>query len=251
MLVSSRSYVLLLAALLPACTQAHASMNPASVDAGISLPIPPPSSVSEKTADPLPTKAAAPADPEPAKPTIIRVPYEGVRSPALRGGTLHSPMPGGFLGGWNGDTGLDIAGNRLDVYAIGAGTLDYSEWGHTLWTRGKDTAYSVRLALDEPIPWGTGGEHKITHVYYTHLSKLETTQAEGAPTRKHVEAGEKIGVSGIGNGVPHLHLGLLLDNQVEQDSWTFILREGDIRKVFGNYKNGELLPLPPKTTTAK
>jgi murein DD-endopeptidase MepM/ murein hydrolase activator NlpD len=150
-------------------------------------------------------------------------------------------MPGGYLGGWNGDTGLDIAGNRLDVFAIAAGTLDYSEWGHTLWTRGRDTPYSVRLALDEPIAWG---ERRITHVYYTHLSTVETQQAEGAATRKHVEAGERIGVSGIGNGVPHLHLGLLLDDQVEQDSWTFILREGDIRKVMGGYRNGELLPRP-------
>jgi murein DD-endopeptidase MepM/ murein hydrolase activator NlpD len=167
-------------------------------------------------------------------------PYTGPRSPPLRGAKLHSPMPGGFLGGWNGDTGLDIAGNRRDVFAIAAGTLDYSEWGHTLWTRGRDTPYSVRLALDEPIPWG---EHRITHVYYTHLSKVETQQAEGSASPKHVEAGERIGVSGIGNGVPHLHLGLLLDGQVEQDSWTFILREGDIRKVMGNYRNGELLPL--------
>jgi murein DD-endopeptidase MepM/ murein hydrolase activator NlpD len=163
-------------------------------------------------------------------------------SPPLRSGTLQSPMPGGYLGGWAGDTGLDIAGDHLDVYAIAAGTLDYSEWGHTLWTRGKDTAFSVRLALDTPIAWGERGEHRITHVYYTHLSKLETIQAEGAKPRKHVAAGERIGVSGIGNGVPHLHLGLLLDDQVEQDSWTFILREGDIRKVFGGYKNGELLP---------
>ncbi|MBX3226595.1 MAG: hypothetical protein KF837_04750 [Labilithrix sp.] len=165
-----------------------------------------------------------------------------VRSPLLRSGTLHSPMPGGSLGGWDGDTGLDIAGNRLDVYAIAAGTLDYSEWGHTLWKSGKDTPYSVRIALDAPIPWGDG--HRITHVYYTHLSKVETNQPEGAATRKHVDAGEKIAVSGIGNGVPHLHLGLLLDNQVEQDDWTYILREGPIRKVMGNYKNGELLPLP-------
>src|SRR6185369_15871977 len=160
-------------------------------------------------------------------------------SPPLRGGKLRSPMPGGYLGGWNGDTGLDIAGNHLPVHAIAAGTLDYSEWGHTLWTRGRDTPYSVRLALDEPIPWG---DHRITHVYYTHLSKLETVQAEGSPLRKHVDAGERIGVSGIGNGVPHLHRGLLLDGQVEQDSWTYILREGDIRKVMGSYRNGELLP---------
>jgi murein DD-endopeptidase MepM/ murein hydrolase activator NlpD len=148
-------------------------------------------------------------------------------------------MPGGFFGGWNGDTGLDIAGNHLDVYAVAAGTLDYSEWGHTLWTRGRDTPYSVRIALDVPIAWG---DHRITHVYYTHLSRVDTTQTEGAPARKHVDAGEHIGTSGIGNGVPHLHLGFLLDDQVEQDSWTYILREGEIRKVLGNYKNGELLP---------
>ncbi len=168
-------------------------------------------------------------------------PSTAPRSPPLKGGRLHSPMPGGTLGGWYGDTGLDIAGNRLDVFAIAAGTLDYSEWGHTLWTRGRDTPYSVRLALDEPIPWG---DRKITHVYYTHLSRVETVQAEGAKERKHVAAGERIAVSGIGNGVPHLHLGLLLDGQVEQDSWTYILREGDIRKVMGSYRNGEVLPLP-------
>ena len=66
----------------------------------------------------------------------------------------------------------------------------------------------------------------------------------GVVKDRAVAAGEKLGVSGIGNGVPHLHLGLLLDNEVEQDSWTFILREGEIRKVMGNYKNGELLPMP-------
>jgi hypothetical protein len=30
---------------------------------------------------------------------------------------------------------------------------------------------------------------------------------------------------------------------VEQDSWDFILREAEVRKVIGNYKNGELLPV--------
>jgi len=176
-------------------------------------------------------------------------PVAATRAPALRSGTLSSPMPGGFLGGWDGDTGLDIAGNHLPVYALAAGTLDYSEWGHTLWKSGKDTPYSVRLALDSPIAFegrgeAAGAKRYITHVYYTHLSSVETTQAEGSTTRKHVEAGEKIAVSGIGNGVPHLHLGLLLDRQVEQDDWTYILREGEIRKVMGNYKNGELLPTP-------
>lgn len=147
-------------------------------------------------------------------------------------------MPGGILGGYQGDTGLDIAGDRLEVFAVASGTLDYSERGHTIWTRGKDTPLSVRIELDEPIVWGN---ERVTHMYYTHLSKLETEQAEGAPRRRHVVAGERIGISGVGNGVPHLHLGLLLDGQVEQDSWTYILREGDVRKVLGGYKNGERL----------
>jgi murein DD-endopeptidase MepM/ murein hydrolase activator NlpD len=184
-----------------------------------------------------------------AAPPEAAAPPASVKAPALRSGTLYSPMPGGYLGGWDGDTGLDIAGNHLPVYALAAGTLDYSEWGHTLWKSGKDTPYSVRLALDTPIPFETRGKKQlITHVYYTHLSSVETTQAEGSTTRKHVEAGEKIAVSGIGNGVPHLHLGLLLDRQVEQDDWTYILREGEIRKVMGNYKNGELLPMPKAPT---
>ncbi|HSO41185.1 MAG TPA: M23 family metallopeptidase [Labilithrix sp.] len=164
------------------------------------------------------------------------------RSARLKNPALASPMPGGFLGGWGGDTGLDIAGDHVPVFAVAAGTLDYSEWGHTRWTTGKDTAFSVRLKLDEPIAWGDHGERRITHVYYTHLSKVATTQAEGAAVRKHVDAGEQIAVSGIGNGTPHLHFGLLLDGQVEQDSWTFILREHEVRKVLGNYKNGVRLP---------
>lgn len=148
-------------------------------------------------------------------------------------------MPGGWIGGWYGDTGLDIAGDHLDVFAIASGTLDYSEWGHTRWTHGNDTAYSVRLALDEPIGWGV---QRITHVYYTHLSRVEHEQAEGSPVRRHVRAGERIGVSGIGDGTPHLHLGLLLDGHVEQDSWAYILREDAIRKIMGDYKNGARLP---------
>jgi len=164
------------------------------------------------------------------------------RSARLRNAALASPMPGGSLGGWGGDTGLDIAGDHIPVFAIAAGSLDYSEWGHTRWTTGRDTAYSVRLALDEPIAWGDRGRRRITHVYYTHLSKVETRQAEGSVARKHVDAGERIAISGIGNGTPHLHFGLLLDDQVEQDSWTYILREHEVRKVLGNYEKGARLP---------
>lgn len=181
----------------------------------------------------------------PLTPASLPAPASAAPPPVaarLKNAALASPMPRGNLGGWPGDTGLDIAGDHLDVFALGAGTLDYAEWGHTRWTTGKDTAYSVRLALDMPIPWGEHGERRITHVYYTHLSKVEYPQREGSETRKHVVTGERIGVSGIGNGTPHLHLGLLLDAQVEQDSWTYILREQEVRKVLGDYKNGARLP---------
>jgi murein DD-endopeptidase MepM/ murein hydrolase activator NlpD len=171
--------------------------------------------------------------------TVMATTSAPTTSPPLRNTALRSPMPGGVLGGWSGDTGVDISGNFLPVHAIADGVLEYSEWGHTRWTGRGDTAYSVRLRLDRPIQVGA---HRLTHVYYTHLSAVVTEQHEASTTKKHVAAGERIATSGIGNGVPHLHLGLLLDDQVEQDSWEFILREDACRQVMGNYRNGERLP---------
>lgn len=153
-------------------------------------------------------------------------------------------MPGGYIGGWFGDTGLDIAGDHLPVYAIAAGTVDYAERGHTPWMTAPDTPLSVRIAFDAPLDWKG---HRVTHAYYTHMSRLEFEQPEGAPVHRHVEAGELLGTSGIGNHVAHLHLGLLMDGLVEQDTWAGILREDDVRKLFGGYKNGELLPKPKVT----
>jgi murein DD-endopeptidase MepM/ murein hydrolase activator NlpD len=161
------------------------------------------------------------------------------RSPTMKNTALHNPIPGGTIGGWAGDTGLDISAQFLPVYAIASGTLDYSEPGHTRWTRGKDTPNSVRIKLDLPIPWKDG--HKVKYVYYTHLSRLVSIVKESDTEKKHVDGGERIGVSGIGNGAPHLHVGLLLDGNVEQDSWDTLLVEGDVRKVFGGYRNGERL----------
>lgn len=140
--------------------------------------------------------------------------------------------------GVGGDTGLDISGSPRPVYALAAGILDYSERGHTLWTGPRDTPFCVRLALDEPIPWRG---RRITHIYYAHLSAVDTVQAEGAAERRHVAAGERLGTSGMARGVPHLHIGLLLDGNVEQDSWDFLLREGEVRRVLGGYRNGEVL----------
>lgn len=156
----------------------------------------------------------------------------------LRGG-LHSPMPGGYMAGYQADTGLDIAGFRLPVYAVAAGKLDYSEPGHTAWAGSDDKA--VRLALDEPIPYEG---RRITHVWYAHLHELTYFQEEGASQRIQVVAGERLGTSGIANGSPHLHLGFLLDNRVNQRWGTYLL-EGEIREVLGDYRAKERLPEEP------
>lgn len=162
-----------------------------------------------------------------------------LESPPLRNPRLRSPLPGGVLSGYAGDTGLDVGGNALVVHALAAGTLDYSERGHTRWTGPRDTAFSARLALAEPIPWGT---RRVTHVYYTHMAKLLFQKAEGDARTVRVSAGQALGTSGVANGVPHLHLGLLCDGQVDQSSWDFILREHEVRKLLGGYQNGERLP---------
>lgn len=191
------------------------------------------------------TATAAPAPsqevPEPAPSSSIDIPIPeaiGPLSKPLRFASLHSPMPGGIFAGYPGDTGLDLVGSPRAVYAIADAKVDYAEKGHTRWTGPKDSPYCVRLTLDQPIAWKG---RKITHAYYAHLSGVAFEQKEGGDKR-HVRAGEQLGTSGVARGVPHLHLGLLLDGEVEQDDWTFILREGDVRAALGGYANGETLP---------
>ena len=185
--------------------------------------------------------AAAPislAPPEPEPPPLLPAPApKKPLSGKLRGG-LHNPLPGGVFAGYQADTGLDIAGVRLPVHAIASGTLDYSEPGHTLWTGPRDSPNCVRVELDDPIAWKG---RQITHVYYAHLSRLETLQREGETPRRHVEAGELLGVSGVANGSPHLHVGLLLDGDTSQRYWGTFLLADEIRKVFGGYRNGDRL----------
>jgi murein DD-endopeptidase MepM/ murein hydrolase activator NlpD len=193
---------------------------------------PPPTS--QEAVEPAPSSSA-----EPSSSIDIPIPEAlGPLSKPLRFASLHSPMPGGIFAGYAGDTGLDLVGSPRPVHAIADAKVDYAEKGHTRWVGPKDSPYCVRLTLDQPIAWKG---HKITHAYYAHLSGVAFEQREGADKR-HVRAGEVLGTSGVARGVPHLHLGLLLDNEVEQDDWTFILREGDVRAALGGYANGETLP---------
>lgn len=173
-------------------------------------------------------KRTAPISPKPTPPRMLNA-------------DLCVPIAAGTFAGYPGDTGLDIAAKRQTVYAIAAGTLDYSENGHTRWVDPKrgDTPGSIRLKLQTPIAWRG---HQVTHVYYTHLSKLTFAKAEGSAEIISVEAGAELGTSGTARGMPHLHLGLLVDNNVEQDTWESLLTEAEIRKLFGGYKNGQRLP---------
>ena len=188
----------------------------------------------------VPAIASTPAAvPRPAAPPpVVALPkVDHVRSSALPSG-FFNPMPGGVFAGYEADTGLDIAGSPRAVYALAAGTLDYSEEGHTLWTGPKDTPNCVRFELDTPIPWKG---RRITHVYYAHLSKLAYQQAEDDKQRRHVEGGEYLGESGVANHSPHLHIGLLLDGETRQ-YWGSFLSAAEIRKVLGDYRNGVRLP---------
>ncbi|MFO0760991.1 MAG: hypothetical protein U0359_31225 [Byssovorax sp.] len=184
--------------------------------------------------------------PEPPRPSALLAITEaivppdappGPRSERLPSG-FFNPMPGGVMAGYQADTGLDIAGSPRPVYALAAGTLDYSEPGHTLWTGPSDTANCVRFALDTPIGWKG---RRITHVYYAHLSRLDRLQHEGEGARRHVEGGERLGFSGVARHSPHLHIGLLLDGEVEQTWGSFLLAD-EVRLVLGGYKNGDRLP---------
>lgn len=162
----------------------------------------------------------------------------GGAPPRLPSG-LVSPMPGGYVAGYPVDTGLDIAGMSMPVFAIASGTLDYAEAGHSAWTSPRDSQYAVRIELDEPIAFEG---RRITHVWYAHLSALDVEQHEGALPRRRVAAGERLGISGVANGSWHLHLGLLLDGDVSQ-SWGTFLREEAVRAVLGGQREGRRTPL--------
>jgi murein DD-endopeptidase MepM/ murein hydrolase activator NlpD len=203
----------------------------------------------------VPEANTASSTPEPARAPVVAAPVVEplvVAAPAVAEAPkphsaqlpsgFYNPMPGGVMAGYQADTGLDIAGTPRPVYAIAAGTLDYSEPGHTLWTGPADTPNCIRIELDDPVTLPNG--RRVTHVYYAHLSRLETLQHEGETPRRHVDAGEVLGVSGVARHAPHLHLGFLLDGEVEQYSGTFLLADG-IRRLLGGYKNGDKLPRGP------
>lgn len=203
-----------------------------------------PTATDKAAAQPTGRRVAAASLPAPPAAIPSSAPRPGATSPGaalppkLRSG-LYSPMPGGQMAGYYGDTGLDISGRFQPVYAVAAGTLDYAERGHTVWRGPRDTDYCVRITLDTPIMYRG---RRVTHLYYAHLSAVAAPQPEDAKERRHIEAGERLGVSGIANGVAHLHLGLILDGRIDQEFYTDVLREWEVRAVLGGYQKSERLP---------
>lgn len=195
-----------------------------------------------------PRTNAAPSPPAPASPLAPEsVPVR------LRHATWFVVLPGAQVAGYAGDTGLDLASPPAPVFALADGALEYSEPGHTVWTSRGDTPNSVRLRLDRPVRVAANGRpladdetpandaRMVTHVYYTHMSSLRFHVREGLDAEQHVAGGTWLGRSGVGNGLPHLHLGLLTEGETSQTSWRFILREDQVRRALGGYRPGERL----------
>jgi murein DD-endopeptidase MepM/ murein hydrolase activator NlpD len=166
---------------------------------------------------------------------IAPVPLGPLSNPLPSG--FANPLPGGVVGGYPLDTGLDISGYELPVHAIADGAIVYSEPGHTRWTGPRDDDNAVLIELDRPLSFG---DRRITHVWYAHLSKLERVQSRAQRRRHRIVAGERLGISGRANGHPHLHLGLLLDGETRQYSGTF-LGDSEIRELLG-VRVGQRLP---------
>lgn len=106
-----------------------------------------------------------------------------------------------------GDSGTDIGCPMYTlVVSVGDATVIYAEYGHTKWTTPPDTAYSVKLKLDNPIQ--RNGK-SYPYVFYTHMSNVVSFK----PKQK-INAGKQLGISGMGNRVPHLHISFAVDSQI-------------------------------------
>lgn len=149
-----------------------------------------------------------------------------------------APVVEGVFAGYVGDTGLDLLADKKGVVAVADGVLEYAEHGHTRWTSPPDTPNSARIRLDVPL---VTKKCRVTHVYYTHMSELSVHQPADDAAPQRIGRGDRIGLTGIGNRVPHLHLGLICEGRVAQETWDDILREDEVRAALGGYLNGARL----------
>ena len=94
------------------------------------------------------------------------------------------------------------------IYAVADGKITYSEYGHTVNTGAHETAYSVKILLDNPFTYGG-----VTYIsaYYTHMQSnlvynVACNQHGGNKSNTiSVKKGDLLGYSGTANYAPHLH----------------------------------------------
>lgn len=136
---------------------------------------------------------------------------------------LINPVPGTDWsndGGYDADSGLDIivpVGTRC--VAAASGIIEYAEVGHTGWwedtnlaTTIFDPPHSVRIRLNSPI---VEGGTTYNFIWYTHLYQVASSILDR--TEIPINSGDSIGQTGIGNRVPHLHFGVVVDRA--QTAW--------------------------------
>ena len=121
---------------------------------------------------------------------------------------------------YDSDSGLDIlvpVGTKCVCAADGI--VEYAERGHTPWfedtnlsTALFDPPHSVRIRLDNPLEVN-GASYPF--IWYTHLFKVDHSIFNKFEVP--IKAGDPVGLTGIGNRVPHLHFGIVFDRR--QSKW--------------------------------
>ena len=137
--------------------------------------------------------------------------------------SLINPVPSSNWdnnGGYDSDSGLDIlvpVGTQCVCAADGI--VEYAERGHTPWfedtnlsTALFDPPHSVRIRLDNPLEVN-GASYRF--IWYTHLFKVDSSILNKSEVP--IKAGHPVGLTGIGNRVPHLHFGIVFDRR--QSKW--------------------------------
>jgi len=131
---------------------------------------------------------------------------------------------------YKGDSGADIGCDKgTPVVAVGDGKIIYSEPGHSKSYPGHehhDTPNSIKILLDEPVLG-------YRYAFYTHLATLASVIHRGQSI--NVSKGQLIGTTGLGRGVPHLHLSIyekdgsnsryIYPKPLAHHLWNVVLRE--------------------------
>lgn len=113
--------------------------------------------------------------------------------------------------------GIDImAAFGTPVYSPVDGTMDYSEWGHTVNKSGNETSYTVSIKMDGYI---TIDGKSVNRFFLTHMSGIRY-RCNSSNCSRRVKMGELIGFTGNASGstcgasgwAPHLHMTVYPDN---------------------------------------